>query len=229
MLALPQQVRDVRRRLADERELVLLSQPLRLAKSLPDALTERAFRECFAPEDAALPRNAEAFAAALERGRADIADVADRLAALILDVLREWRGIRAALAGLTSPVFTTAVADIHQQVSRLLGPTFLETTPRAWLDELPRYFRAIARRVDRLRGNVGRDAELAGRARPFVEALDALLREAQVPAARAAAEELRWMVEEYRVSLHAQELRTAVRISEQRLREQLARARAALD
>jgi ATP-dependent helicase HrpA len=229
MLALPQQVRFVRRRFADEHELVLLSQPLSLAKPLPDALTERAFRECFAGDDAPLPRSAEEFAMALERGRADIADVADRLAALLLDVLREWRGIRTALAELASPVFAAAVADIREQVSGLLGPAFLETTPRAWLDELPRYFRAIARRVERLRGNVGRDAELAGRTRPFVEALDALLREAQIPAARAAAEELRWMVEEYRVSLHAQELRTAMRVSEQRLREQVARVRAALN
>jgi ATP-dependent helicase HrpA len=176
-----------------------------------------------------LPRTAEAFAATLERGRADIVDVADTLTALVLDVLREWRGIRGALAELASPIFAAAVADIEEQVSRLLGPTFLETTPRAWLDELPRYFQAISRRVERLRGNVGRDAELAARTRPFVEALDALMREAHVPAVRAAAEQLRWMLEEYRVSLHAQELRTVVRVSEQRLQEQLARARAALN
>ncbi|HKZ73389.1 MAG TPA: ATP-dependent RNA helicase HrpA [Steroidobacteraceae bacterium] len=228
MLALPQQGKYVRARLAENRELVLLSQPAGLATPVADALTERAFRECFAPEGRPLPRTAAEFSATLDAHRGSLADTAEALSTLVLEVLREWRSVRAALGELTSPVFAAAVGDISAQIGGLLRPDLLESTPRAWLDELPRYFRAISRRVERLRGNVQRDAELARRARPFADALADLLRRPAVPAARAAAEQLRWMLEEYRVSLHAQELRTAVRVSEQRLTEQLARARAAL-
>jgi ATP-dependent helicase HrpA len=228
MLALPHQTRYLRARILESRELLLLSHRLALDKPLPDALIERAFRECFVPDDRALPRNAEEFAAMLEAHRGNLSDVADRLAALVLEVLREWRAVRGCLEELASPTFSDAVADIEAQIAGLLRADFLATTPRAWLDELPKYFKAIERRVERLRGNVQRDAELARKARRFNQALGDLMREPAAPAARPAIEQLRWMIEEFRVSLHAQELRTSVRVSEQRLAEQVARARAAV-
>jgi ATP-dependent helicase HrpA len=143
-------------------------------------------------------------------------------------VLREWRAVRAHLEELHSAAFADARSDIEAQIAGLLRADFLDSTPRTWLDELPRYFKAIARRVNRLQGNVERDAELARKARPFDQALGDLLREPVGPTARPALEQLRWMIEEYRVSLHAQDLKTAVRVSEQRLAEQVARARAAI-
>jgi ATP-dependent helicase HrpA len=153
--------------------------------------------------------------------------VADGLASTVLAVLIEWRSIRARLQELDSPAFSAARADIESQIAGLLRPDFLESTPSAWLEELPRYFKGIARRVERLRGNVQRDAELARKAHPFKQALGDLLREPAAASARPAIEQLRWMLEEFRVSLHAQELRTSMRVSEQRLAEQVARARAA--
>jgi ATP-dependent helicase HrpA len=227
LLALPQQVKYIRSRLSGNRELVLLSQGLPLDQPLVDAIIERACRECFVPDGTPIPRDEPAFAKLLEARRGDLADVAERLAAEVTSILRDWRAVRAALAELQSPAFAEAAADIDAQMTALLAPRFIEATPRRWLDQYARYFKAIRRRLERLRGNVARDAELAHRVQPFVAKLNRLGAQGALPvAARAALEQARWMIEEFRVSLYAQELSTVVRVSEKRLDEQFERARA---
>jgi ATP-dependent helicase HrpA len=225
MLALPQQAKYLRSRFADSRALVLLSQGVSLAQPLTDALVERAFRECFVPEGEPIPRDEQAFAQRVEARRGDLAEVGDRLAAQVETILHARRGVRAALSELQSPAFADAVADVESQLAGLLGPRFIEETPRRWLDEFPRYFKAITRRLDRLRGNVARDAELAQQVRPFVLRWQRLAGERAVPyAARATLQHARWMIEEFRVSLFAQDLSTALRVSAKRLEEQFERA-----
>ena len=226
MLALPQQSSYIRKRMADDRELVLLSRSLPLVKALPDALTERAFRECFAPDDEPLPRDRETFEKLVESRRASLSDVAERIAALLLEILKRLHAVRVALARLRSPAFASAVADIESQLAALLPPDFLQSTPLSWLQQMPRYLDAVARRIERLQNNVQRDAELAARVRPFETSLRALTCQARAGIPHPELSQLRWMIEEFRVSLFAQDLRTLVRVSEQRLAEQLDRARA---
>jgi ATP-dependent helicase HrpA len=225
MLALPQQAKFVSKRMTDDRDLVLLSRGMPLAQSLTEALTQRAFRECFLPMDVALPRNPQAFGALLESRRAQLSDVADRLAVTTLSTLREWRAARAALDGLRSAP-ADVVTDINAQLAMLLPPDFIESTPRPWLDYLPRYLKAITRRIERLPPNIRRDAELAAKVKPFAVALRSLMSHPTLAGVRPEVEQLRWMIEEFRVSLFAQDLKTMLRVSEKRLADQLSVARA---
>jgi len=229
MLALPQQARYVSKRMSDDRELILLSRGLSLRQSLADALTQRAFRDCFAPDDVLLPRTAPDFNRVLEERRAQLAEIADRLATTIRSILKEWRAARSALDGLRSGSFADAFSDIDAQLGLLLPSDFIESTPRPWLDYLPRYLKAVTRRIERLPANARRDAELAAKVKPFVAALRTLMAEPVLSGgARPDVEELRWMIEELRVSLFAQELKTMLRVSEKRLAEQLALARSSM-
>ena len=221
MLALPQQAKFASKRVTDDRELILLSRGLSLRQSLADALTQRAFRECFLQADAPLPRTAQDFAKLLDARRAQLSDVADRLVTTITLTLKEWRAARAALDGLRPGAFADVVAEVNAQLTLLLPPDFIESTPRPWLDYLPRYLKAVTRRIERLPPNVKRDAELAAKVRPFATALRAFLAEPVISGVRPEIEELRWMIEEFRVSLFAQELKTMVRVSEKRLEDQV--------
>ena len=133
--------------------------------------------------------------------------------------------MRDALNGVRSAVFSEATADINGQLAALLTPDFIAATARPWLDYLPRYLKAIARRVERLAGNLKRDAELASRVKPFAAALRSLSAQPATSGTRDALEQLRWMIEEFRVSSFAQELKTMMKVSEKRLAEQLALAR----
>ena len=221
MLALPQQAKYVSKRVTDDRDLVLLSRGLSLRQSLADALTQRAFRECFLPADVPLPRTAQDFTNVLDSRRAQLSEVADRLATTITSTLKEWRAARAALDGLRAGSFADVVAEVNAQLSLLLPPDFIESTPRPWFDYLPRYLKAVNRRIERLPPNVRRDAELSAKVRPFATALRTFMAEPVISGVRPELEELRWMIEEFRVSLFAQELKTMVRVSEKRLEDQV--------
>jgi ATP-dependent helicase HrpA len=225
MLALPQQARFVSKRMTDDRDLVLLSRGLTLRQSLADALTQRAFHECFLPADVPLPRTPLGFTKVLDDRRAQLSEVADRLATTIMSTLKEWRAVRTALDGLRAGSFADVVAEVNGQLSLLLPPDFIESTPRPWLDYLPRYLKAITRRIERLPPNVRRDTELSAKVKPFANALRTFMAEPTISGVRPELEELRWMIEEFRVSLFAQELKTMVRVSEKRLEEQVRRVR----
>ena len=96
--------------------------------------------------------------------------------------------------------------------------------PWGWLAQVPRHLAAAERRLERLdtRGAL-KDAELSARVRPFEQQLAAL---GELPpdlrAQRPALDDAAWALEEYRVSVHAQELGTAIKISPQRLEALLA-------
>jgi ATP-dependent helicase HrpA len=171
--------------------------------------------------DVPLPRTAQDFTKVLDSRRAQLSEVADRLATTITSTLKEWRAARAALDSLRTGSFADVVAEVNAQLGLLLPPDFIESTPRPWLDYLPRYLKAVNRRIERLLPNVRRDAELAAKVRPFANALRAFMAEPVISGVRPELEELRWMIEEFRVSLFAQELKTMVRVSEKRLEDQV--------
>jgi ATP-dependent helicase HrpA len=224
LLALPQQTKFVSQRMGGDRELVLLGSGLSLAQPLAQALTWRAARECFFPDDVALPRSREAFEALLESRRGDFAAVADALAAAVAGILKEWRQVRVNLDGVRA-IAPAAAASIDAELASLLPPDFIESTPRDWLAHFPRYLQAIRRRIERLPADPKRDSQLSSRVRPFADALRTMTAEAPASRPRPELQQLRWMIEEFRVSLFAQEMRTVLRVSEKRLREQLEKAR----
>lgn len=223
VVALPQLARHVAKRVADDRALVLLAQGLQGARPFAQACAERIFQECFFDAEGELPRDASAFTARLEARRADLDATATRLLALILSILEERRAARAALEALRGEPFASAVAQMRAQLQALFPSDFPAAPPQPWFSQLPRYLKAITRRAARMSTNLERDLALAGRIRPFEEQLRALAQHAVPLAAVPAMRQLRWMLEEFRVSLHAQELRTLIPVSEKRLQEQVER------
>jgi ATP-dependent helicase HrpA len=203
----------------------LQSRGLELAQPLADAVGERIFLDCFAAAEAPLPRDREAFSRRVDEGRARLEEAGGRVVEIVRGVLKEWRAVRGALDAARHPASAAAVNDINAQLAALLPPDFIESTPHPWLGHLPRYLKAIGRRLGRLPAEARRDGELASRVRPFVAALRDLQASSPGAGGRSELTMLRWMIEEFRVSLYAQDLKAAVRVSEQRLAEQLERAR----
>jgi ATP-dependent helicase HrpA len=226
LLALPQQAHYWRKRVAEDHELVLQSRGLELAQPLADAVSGRVFLDCFAAPEVPLPRNRETFSQRLDEGRGQLEEVGARLVEIVRNVLKEWRAVRGALGAAVNPVSAAALADVNSQLEALLPPDFIERTSHPWLGHVPRYLKAIARRLARLPAEARRDEELASRVRPFVAAVRALRAAEWLTGVRPELVQLRWMIEEFRVSLYAQDLRAIMRVSEQRLAEQLERAKA---
>ena len=220
-LALAPQARELRRRVSLDRELVLLAQGAALERPLPEMLIERAFEECFAPPEQPVPRNAGDFEARIAAARGELEPTASRLTESVRALLRAWRPVRAALASVRPQLAPGALADIDGQLAALLPADFLRTTPQPWLAQLPRYLHALGRRLERLPAQARRDAELSARVAPFVRAYQELRERRLQAQSEPSLEQLRWMIEEFRVSLFAQELKTLMPVSAERLAAQL--------
>jgi ATP-dependent helicase HrpA len=144
-------------------------------------------------------------------------------------VLDAYARVRADLAAIgkakgSNKPLAAILAEIRDDVERLVPQDFLAVYPIARLGALARYLEACRLRADRAQHGLDKDRKKAEQAAVFVKALDrrlASLGPATVPEIRQAVEEFRWMVEEFKVSLFAPELKTAFPISPKRLAEKL--------
>jgi ATP-dependent helicase HrpA len=225
-LALPEQFKYARKRFADDRDIALLGHGLNTARPMAESLAERAFSECFLGEGTALPRTEQQFQALLDRHRSSFGEVVDRVLAHARDTLRELRNVRQKLAALDNPAFQALQQDARAQMQSLVPADFPSGVPAVLWPHLPRYFKALGRRLDKVQGNQKRDAELMARVRPAMRALEQLSAQPHREEQHAEIQRLHWLIEELRVSLFAQDLKTAVPVSEKRLQEQIERAQA---
>ncbi|MCW8846199.1 MAG: DUF3418 domain-containing protein, partial [Gammaproteobacteria bacterium] len=166
----------------------------------------------FLEEEKSLPRNRAAYQAMLDRGRGLFVLQGNELANTISRVLLDYQAVRMALAGAGD---NPSTRDVEEQLSQLVFPGFLRQVTPARLGQYPRYLKAAARRVEKLALGMSRDQQRALELVPLLERLDSL-RESQ--GARRV-EKARWMLEEFRVSLFAQELGTPGPVSAKRIRK----------
>jgi ATP-dependent helicase HrpA len=135
---------------------------------------------------------------------------ANALCALLADILPAHHALRLRLPGIRQPA---AHADLEAQLARLIYRGFVLDTPAASLAQLPRYLKAAQLRLDKLAREPGRDAARLVELTPHLKRIQNYCPDR----ATAAFSEYRWLVEELRVSLFAQELGTAAKVSNQRL------------
>jgi ATP-dependent helicase HrpA len=138
-----------------------------------------------------------------------------------MPLFETYHEVRLALEQPCPPAWHYALDDIRQQLEALLPAGFLIETPWNWLQHVPRYLRAISLRITKLSGGLPRDRQhtdtIAPRWRQHQERL-AQHRQRGMDDPELA--HYRWMIEELRVSLFAQELGTSIPISVQRLDKQ---------
>jgi ATP-dependent helicase HrpA len=114
-----------------------------------------------------------------------------------------------------------AVADIRSQCEWLLGKEWIGRTPYERLQHLPRYFKAINVRLEKLRSNPARDA-LNMKQMLLVQQQWQRKQSSMQSELNAQVEDIGWMLQELRVSLFAQEIKTPVIVSVKRIEKMLA-------
>jgi ATP-dependent helicase HrpA len=143
---------------------------------------------------------------------------AQELVGLVERILAAAHEVRLALPADPPHAQAEAVEDIRAQFRRLLPPGFVTATGRDHLGDLARYLTAISRRLERLPRDVDIDRARMQRVHVVQQAYEELVR--ALPSGRAAAADVRdigWAIEEFRVSLWAQQLGTKRPVSEQRI------------
>ncbi len=168
-------------------------------------------------------RSRAAFEAARDQALARLPEAAAKAARLVLGALEGHARVRERRLAPDLSAPAASLADVDRQLAALVGKGFVGRTPLERLEHLPRYLAAAERRLEKLAAGGARDEER-------VAAIDGhwarLERRALEHAERGLADRelarYRWMLEEYRVSLFAQELGTDGPVSEKRLERQWA-------
>jgi len=176
---------------------------------LKDDLVAAALERAFLAD--AVPTLAAEFARAAESGRSRFILIAQEVARTTAGILGAHAELKKKLAPAAKS-FPQAAADIEQQLARLLAPGWLAHTPWQRLQHYPRYLKAAELRLEKLRADPARDARLMSELQPL---LTAWLRAPRPLGAEQA--QFGWLLEELRVSLFAQQLKTPVPVSSKRL------------
>jgi ATP-dependent helicase HrpA len=163
-------------------------------------------------------RTREHFERRLADNRPRVMKVADEVCGLASRVLEQYHANRKRLAVISQANWMPSVMDIREQLDGLVFRGFLQQIPYEHLKDYPRYLKAAEMRAEKLLHAAGRDRERMQEMAPLYRKW-----QARVEAARAAGrrdprlEEIRWLLEELRVSLFAQQLGTAVPVSVKRI------------
>ena len=215
-LALKEQMRQLDKSLKgiDQAALQLraLINPDVLRADLIAAICDRAF----IGEDP-LPREAKSFEAQIKRARTRLPAVSEAACRIVSSVADVQHQLALALGAATGSLARPA-NNIRQQLQHLIYPGFLTQTPWPQLSHITRYLQAMRMRLSKYPANIERDAKHTASIAEVWNRYD-MRRDQQ---ARAGIEdprmiEYRWQIEELRVSLYAQELRTPYPVSYKRL------------
>ncbi|KRE21270.1 ATP-dependent RNA helicase HrpA [Agromyces sp. Soil535] len=224
VLATPTPVAYVQEHLSNEEKLALAAS----AYSGPRALLDDCLAACVDAELRArhpegLLRTRAEFEAVRDAISANVVDRMFETVALVARVLRTAREADRAISGASSIHLMAALGDVRAQLDALVPAGFVSSTGLERLRHLPRYLEAIIVRVRKLAENPGRDRQAMNQLEPSIAAFEAAGGRIPIdPEASAALVRVRWMLEELRVGLFAQELRTAETVSPQRITKALA-------
>jgi ATP-dependent helicase HrpA len=196
----------------DLQKMSVAYMPLGTADELKSQIIDVALDKAFLLDP--LPTNADDFKRRIEEGRGRLTLIANEVARLCGTILIDYAAaVRKIKDTKTAP---EATADAAQQLARLMPKRFLTATHFTQLQHFPRYLKAITLRLEKHRADPARDAQRLAELKPQEQRFIRLLAERKgVLDVRLA--ELRWLLEELRVSFFAQELRTPQPVSTKRL------------
>ena len=209
-LSLPEQMKYLNKNLPDFEKMSLMFSSIGKKEELKEDLIKAIIDRVFIVEKKKI--NAEQdFLQHLDQGRGELIPVATELCQLVSKALQQYLVINKRLNGKVSLSWLNVIQDIRQQLDHLIYSGFISQTPDEWLQHLPRYLKAIDKRLDKIDRDPSQDKRLSATVSKFWN---------RYMKSKVGATELqryRWMIEEYRVSLFAQELGTRFPVSDKRL------------
>jgi len=211
-LAVREPLKYLEKNIPDLQRMAVAYMGLGTEQELRDQIIQIALDRAFLGE--ALPTDAASFLRTVDQGRPRLNLVAQEVARLAGQVLVEFAAAQRKLRDARLP--REAQEDLQAQLQRLVGERFIADVPWSQLQHLPRYLKGVVLRIDKQRADAERDVQRLAELRPLEQRW---LRRVQELKGRRdeRLDEFRWLLEELRVSLFAQELRTPQPVSVKRL------------
>ncbi len=175
------------------------------------------------------PTNQAEFEESLKQGKPRLMLIAGEIAKHVLASLQEYAELHKKLIAAKA-LSSSAYEDMRSQLQGLIHAQFLKQTPYEHLVYIPRYLKAVGLRIEKLRSNASRDAQNQRDWESVVRPWQRMMQESKSTVGindehDARLREFRWQLEELRVALFAQELKTPMPMSVKRLEKVLASLR----
>ncbi|MFH0934626.1 MAG: ATP-dependent RNA helicase HrpA [Pseudomonadota bacterium] len=215
-LALKEQVKYLEKNLPGLQAMSMQWMPFGSQQDLQRQILAVTFDRCCLNDP--WPESEKEFATRCKDAKARLNLVAQEIARLVATVLTEHQALQKALPNYKA--HGQVQQDIRQQLESLLGKEWVARTPFERMQHMPRYLKAINVRLEKLRANPARDAQNMAQMNPLLQQWQRRLHSQQGEAV-ARLEDFGWMLQELRVSLFAQELKTPVIVSVKRLQKML--------
>jgi ATP-dependent helicase HrpA len=185
----------------------------RLRDELVTAICDRAF---FVEQEPV--RNRKQFEARAAKAKTRLMDVAQEICRIAGEILAEHQALRARINQSQYAGWPRALGDVRAHLRELLPPGFLASVPFDRLKHYPRYLKAVAVRLEKIASNPERDANWQRQLARYWQTYQTRLVADRARGVRnPKLEEMRWMLEELRVSLWAQQLKTPYPVSFKRV------------
>lgn len=165
-------------------------------------------------------RSEEMFNKLAGEAKQKLMKVADETCDMLHELLFQYHKLAKRLQGNIPLTWFNAVKDIRQQLGGLIYEGFISATPRHWLKHLPRYIQAINLRLDKLERSLAADKQRQAEMQKHWDRVYTQISDEPEQVLSLEWEQYRWMMEEMRVSLFAQELKAAIPISVKKLDKQ---------
>ena len=211
-LQLKDAIKYLEKNIPDLQKMAVGYMTLGTQEELRDQIVEVALDRAFLLDP--LPTNEATFKRRIEEGRGRLTLIANEVARLAGTILLEYAAAVRKIKD--TKIQPESTADAAQQLQRLMPKRFLAVTPWPQLQHFSRYLKAVALRLEKLRADPARDAARMAELRPQEQRYWRLVAERK-GAVDDRLGELRWLLEELRVSFFAQELRTPQPVSVKRL------------
>lgn len=231
MFAVEKEIRAQLAWLPDKPKLERLAKRLSHKATLEDFMADLMTDRALFPDESriadSIPRSADTFSVTIKLVKRELPAAVAEATRLASAILEKYDEALTAISSLRGQQFAKAIDDMRRQLQRLMPEGFWTATPWNWLSQFPRYLQAIIKRCDKLlSGGVQRDLVQVAELLPQYERLAARQKQhAELRILDPELEMFRWMLEEWRVSLFAQELGTQMPVSAQRVEKQWAKVR----
>ncbi len=217
LINVPNPVKYLQQKLPNKSKLAMYFNPFGRVDLLIADCIDAGIDEILATHNLAVS-NEQSFVAAREKVRAELGDTVVAIGTKVEKVLTTRGAIAKKLKGKISLEMAFAMSDIQAHLDKLVYKGFVADTGWDRMDDLARYLKAIERRLEKLPVDPQRDKLQLMKIQKVEQAYSQAL--AKVPKGQAvpdALAEIRWMLEEFRVSCFAQTLGTKYPISDKRI------------
>lgn len=220
ILSLTEQVRFARKKLPEIDRSVMLVGKVMDKRSLQDQCVQQAVRHLMALDES-LPRNAEEFSVRLEVAKSGLVDEAEKVARFAFECHQQFHAIQKKLKGRIDLAATVVLNDVKIQLAALVHEQYIAGNSWLRLKHYPRYLNAILMRLEKFQRNINQERSLSEQIQNYWQNYQIRFEQHQKNGvADPELTHFRWMLEEYRVSLFAQQLGTEYPVSDKRLRQQ---------